>query len=326
MRIWKFWEIRIMRISPVFLMGVLCCFAAPVMTAHAEEACRFLTADGSNATDYWPSFSPDGKRVLFSRSFDHGKTWNLYVVPVSGGSATPLSGNALPVSATRASWSQKRNLVAFTGISADHRAALWIINGDGTGAHEVTVSGLSPKVFYPSWLPDGNKLVVVDFGNGNGGVLKLVNLPDNTSIPLTNQNEILCGMPSAAPNGNWIAFAGQRNEGQRYDQRNNRILCRDSAGKITALTSRQGRTPHWSPDGTKLVFESNFGSSDGNYAAFLVIPGKTGLLQLTPFSWNANHPEWSPDGTLLTFSARSAKNTSHIAILNFPPETKNTIE
>jgi Tol biopolymer transport system component len=305
-----------MKISTMLLIAILCCLTTITLTAQPDEVCPFLNTD-AGTTDYWACFSPDGQQVLFSRSFDNGKTWNLYLVPATGGVATPLTKNELPVSATRASWSAKRDKIAFTGISGGH-AALWIINGDGVNAHEVTVSGLTKNVSYPSWLPDGDKLVVVDFGEGSGGVLKLVDIATGTSKPLTERREVLCGMPNVSPDGKQIAFAGQWNKGQPYNQQNNMILNRDNNGKITELTNHQGRTPYWSPDGGKLLFESNHGSSNNNYAVFLLLTGQKKTQQLTPFAWNANHPAWSPDGTRVVFSARANANTSHIAIINLP--------
>jgi hypothetical protein len=54
-------------------------------------------------TDWYPRFSPDGKRVLFSRSADKGfvreadagldHAWNLYTVPAEGGEATKVVEN-----------------------------------------------------------------------------------------------------------------------------------------------------------------------------------------------------------------------------------------
>lgn len=298
----------------LFLLPLVCAGALP-----AENARPFLTSD-PGATDYWPGFSPDGRRVLFSRSFDHGQTWSLYVVPASGGAAIPFARTPLPVSATRASWSWRRDLVAFVGMSADHRSSLWIINGDGSGAHEVKVSGLSGGVSYPSWYPDGNRLAVVDFGGGNGGVLKVVDLEKGAATALTDRREVLCGMPNVSPDGKRIAFAGQWNAGQRYDQSRNTILCLDDSGKIAALAGTQGRTPCWSPDGRRLAFESDAGNPGGSYAAFVLVPGEKKPRQLTPFSWNANHPEWSPDGTCIVFSARKTSGpATGIALIKFTP-------
>jgi hypothetical protein len=122
---------------------------------------RFLTAGGS---DYWPCFSPNGKTVLFSRT-TNGHDWELLRVPVSGGEAEKLAKSLLPVAATRGSWSSKTNLIAFTGMSADGSSATWVIKSDGTGAHALTAAGLSDQMFYPSWYPDGSRLVAMDGRN-----------------------------------------------------------------------------------------------------------------------------------------------------------------
>ncbi len=297
-----------------FLLLLVCAGAS-----RAEDPCPFLTSD-QGATDYWPSFSPDGRRVLFSRSFDHGKTWSLYVEPVSGGAAVPFAKTPLPVSATRATWSWKHDLVAFVGTSSDRRSSLWIIKGDGSDAHEAKVSGLSKEVSYPSWYPDASNLAVVDFGGGNGGILKSVDLEKGAAVALTERREVLCGMPNISPDGKRIAFAGQWNSGQRYDQSRNEILCLDDSRKITDLAGMQGRTPCWSPEGRRLVFESNSGDSSGSYAAFVLVYGEKKARQLTPFAWNANHPEWSPDGTQIVFSARKSSGVSSgIALIKLAP-------
>jgi WD40-like Beta Propeller Repeat len=61
-----------------------------IRSIPSEARAHFLTMD-PNATDYWPCFSPDGKTVLFSRTRDGGKTWELFVVPSSGGEARPFT-------------------------------------------------------------------------------------------------------------------------------------------------------------------------------------------------------------------------------------------
>jgi Tol biopolymer transport system component len=144
-----------------------------------EFKCLFLTAD-SNVMDYWPSFSPNGKTVLFSRSFDSGNTWTLFVVPSSGGTARTLSTTPLPVSGTRANWSVSNDIIAFTGLS-----------------------------------PDGKSIV----------------------------------------------FAGQKNEGQAYDQRKNSIWLIDEKGDLQTLEPNQGRAPVWSPSGKLLVCSARYPGS-----------------------------------------------------------------
>src|SRR5215467_8173719 len=88
--------------------------ADPSPPTVAVAPLRFITT-GIGFTDYWPVFSPDGKNILFSRSYD-GKTWEFWIVGVDGSGAHKFMNTPLPVSATRADWSSKRAPIAFTGL------------------------------------------------------------------------------------------------------------------------------------------------------------------------------------------------------------------
>jgi Tol biopolymer transport system component len=148
------------------LVAVLCiAVARPGISqpVHASHDARFITSDLS-ATDEWPCFSPDGQTVLFGRTTDGGKHGELFVVPTAGGTAQPLTNAPLPVSATRPDWSRRNNQIAFTGTSGDGFSGVWLIDPDGTHARALAVTGLTEVVFYPTWYPDGDHMVVRDVG------------------------------------------------------------------------------------------------------------------------------------------------------------------
>jgi Tol biopolymer transport system component len=278
-----------------------------------QRAVRFLTSD-PGAIDYWPCVSPDGKTVLFSRTTDNRKTWDLFVVPITGGESHRLSHVRLPVSATRASWSTRLNVIAFTGTSSDGKNTVWLINADGTQPRQLASAGLSKRVLYPSWYPDGKALAVVD---AEEQVIKRIDRERLTAVPVTDRKQVLTGMPSVSPDGKWIGFAGQRNLGQVYDQTKNSIWVVGDTGALRTVepVPGQGRTPAWSPDGQSLAFESNRGSSSNQlYAVFTVNRDGTGLRQITPYDLNANHPAWSPDAGHLVFSARHTKDSDNTGI------------
>ena len=154
-------------------------------------------------------------------------------------------------------------------------------------------------------------------------MIKKVDRDALTAVTLTDPRVVFTGMPSVSPDGKWIAFAGQKNVGQRYDETKNSIWLLTEERNVRPLepSQAQGRTPSWSPDGEWLAFESNRGSADPSlYAAFIIARDGTRLHRTTPYDLNANHPSWSPDGRRLVFSARHTKgsNRTGIAIVDLP--------
>ncbi|HEY4340354.1 MAG TPA: hypothetical protein VGM97_10455 [Steroidobacteraceae bacterium] len=278
-----------------------------------NAAARDITTRTTGVIDYWPCFSPDGKTVLFSRTLDVGKTWALFRVSAAGGS--PELFAQMPVSATRASWSAKTGRIVFNGDSPDGKdSGLWVIDGDGRNArHLMTKDLLAPS--YPSWYPDGK---TIGFGDAARNILYRMNIDGITPVAITRQDQVLAGMSSVSPDGKSVAFAGQANHGQLYDQDNNQIWLVDGRGESSRLESNplQGRTPSWSPDGKRLAFESDRGSPNSLYAVFIVNRDGSGLVQVTDYALNAGHPVFSPDGRRLVFATGDpAKKAVSIAVV-----------
>jgi Tol biopolymer transport system component len=231
--------------------------------------------------------------------------WELFLIPVMGGEPQTFARSPLPVSATRANWSRKNGLIAFTGTSAHGENGIWVINSDGLDAHQVEVQGLSEQLFYPSWYPGGERIAAMD---AQDMVIKTIDFNTRVAVTITDSKRIFTGMPSVSPDGRWIAFAGQENAGQKYDQTNNSIWLVDDTGVAHTIEKNpgQGRAPTWSPDGKQLAFESTRGSTLGLYSIFLVNRDGTGVHQVTDPAINADHSVWSPDGRKLAFSARAS--------------------
>jgi Tol biopolymer transport system component len=277
---------------------------------------RMLTAADGVTMDYWPCFSPDGQTVLFSRTRDGGKSWELMRVAATGGEASPFLGKPLAVSATRADWG-KNGKVAFTGTVSDDSSSVWIADGDGKNAHSLTITGTSNILYYPSWYPDGKSLAVTD---ASAWIMMRIDAAGGAAAKLTDRAQVMTGMSSVSPDGSTVVFAGQKNGGQPYNRGKNVLWLRTESG-VTPLENPpvQGRTPVWSPDGKRIAFESDRGSPDGNYAIFIVNRDGTGLVQVTDYNYNANHPVWSRNGKQMVFSAVDPrKKISTIAVIDFP--------
>jgi Tol biopolymer transport system component len=66
------------------------------------------------------------------------------------------------------------------------------------------------------------------------------------------------------------------------------------------LPSRYYSVPTWSPDGSRIVFESN---RDGEPAVYTIRPDGSALTRLTPPGTPGEQPNWSPDGKRIVFTS-----------------------
>jgi Tol biopolymer transport system component len=290
------------------LVSSLLC--VPSAFAQSFPTPRILTSGA--AFDDWPCFSPDGRTVVFTRSASLGKTWtdwHLVAMPAVGGAERDL---VLPIVATRPNWSTL-GVIAFTGTTVpDRKSGIWIVNGDGSGAHAAPTSDTPHDLIYPSWYPDGKSVAVMD---DTATMLRRLDLGTGTTVALTDPAHVYSGMGSVSPDGKAIAFAGQTNDGKPYDQLKNIIWLMDG-GAPSPLNAGQGRAPSWSPDGKRIVFESNRGGGN-NYAIFLINRDGSGLEQITDYTLNAAHPVFSRDGRYLVISYGTAQKHG-IAVIDLP--------
>jgi Tol biopolymer transport system component len=250
----------------------------------------------------WPSFSPDGKQVVF---------WldgALYVVDSDGKNfhlLYPHKGTP-DVGATRPDWSWNHDRIAFTVNGRE----TWTVHPDGSGAALYCRVPIGWNLLYPSWYRDLEALAAVGYNpcNTQAEIFKLT--PDSAEV-LTRSPHPVAGRPSVSPDGARIAFAG--NEGE-YDQVQNQIWIvkppapafRLEPGKD--LSAIQGRSPNWSPEGNLIVFESTRPAANppGSPMAIWIIKSDgTDAHPVTDSAqFGASHPEWSRQQTQIVFAAR----------------------
>ncbi len=114
-------------------------------------------------------YSPDGKRMVFVRSNDSGPV-GLFVVKLNGGGLRRITPPGFVTDGEQnPSWSPSGNHILFSArTDPDHRLAIWVVNADGSGLHQLPISPAcggafsDPKsisCFQPGWSPDGTKIV-----------------------------------------------------------------------------------------------------------------------------------------------------------------------
>ena len=162
---------------------------APSMRVHA------ITHPRGDDLDRTPSWSPDGRSILFERADGH-QTDLLYTVRAGGSHSRRL------VRGESASWSTLRQ-IAFTRYRHDGRWAS-IYTSDETG-HQLRRLTHGRYDYAGDWSPDGHQLAF----ERNGEIYTMA--ADGGTLRRVTSCRRPCGDPVFSPDGTQIAFITGRN-------------------------------------------------------------------------------------------------------------------
>ena len=120
-----------------------------------------MDADGKNqrrltshpATDFSPSWSPDGNEIAFS-SYRNGGNIQIYVMDSDGQNPTRLSDG---VNDKRPAWSPDGQRIAIENSGWGWGAEIYVMDNNGENTTRLTNDGGSKRG--PSWSPDGKSIV-----------------------------------------------------------------------------------------------------------------------------------------------------------------------
>jgi len=217
--------------------------------------------------DLAPAFSPDGKKVAFD-SARFGSP-ELFSMNADGTDVKRLT--VAPADDTAAHWSPDGSQIVW-GAMRDGQYEVYKMNADGTGQTRLTTNlGNDGR---PSWSPDGTKIAFETTRpntpaetNPNNEIATMN--PDGTGITMLTdtQSPVVHRSTRWSPDGSQILFDSNRAQPGPTPPSNNDIykMNKDGSG-LTRLTTNAGnglpgtatdQLPQFSPDGTKIVFDSN---------------------------------------------------------------------
>ena len=276
----------------------------------------------NNYHEEYPSFSPDGNRIVFVRNLGEAlsgrgsdpKNNEIFVYDLRTGVETRLTRNS--VEDSHPEWSFDGKYIAFHSRRADpqERATLWIMEADGSNPRQI--SQLLPGDFShqdPNWGPDGQWLAFVNYREEDGhrysriekvrldGSQRTVVSSGGKYVKASGTKELLGDLaPVHSPEGAMIWASRRLGEGTVH-------LFTFGAGSYyggkaetdmdwPVQTGGIEQNPRFSPDGRRLLLTRFFPKTGiGTRQVVLTDPQSSFRRYLTSREdWDVWHPSWHP--------------------------------
>jgi TolB protein len=282
-------------------------FAICLIRADGMES-RRLTSDVP-ATD--PAWSPDGRKIGFTRREDVGEyvTYSeddVFVMDSDGGGQHQLTKEVVGLHAGQPEWSPDGQEIVFmrgeavpTTLPA-RPGELFVMKPDGTDVRPLTRDA---RDLHPAWSPDGKEIAFTRAVEPPYAGIWVVDAAGGRPRQLTNPPGQVDESVAWSPDGSRIAFTRTRPESETDGKASVYIMSRDGTNVRELLRHRYFSCCTyglaWSPDGRTIAFETS--PSRLCTAISLVDIGSGKIRPLTSCTRpreSTLSPAWQPDASM----------------------------
>jgi TolB protein len=222
-----------------------------------------------------PAAAPRSGQILFSSN--RSGAWRLWTIKADGSELKQLTLQDSDDQDVDPMFSPDGKSVLFTSTRGG-KAGVWRLSLEGSKPERICDGDQA------EWSPDGKKIAL----RRNERIL-ILDLASGAAKVLSPEDWPHCSGPAWSSDGKSLAFAAH------WDGGNGIFVVPAGGGKPAKVYDQQGACePHWSPDGTHLVYETETHICTIN-------PDGTKNRVITYFGGVQRYARYSPDGKSLVF-------------------------
>lgn len=246
--------------------------------------------------DRLPTYSPDGRRILFLRKPIAGDG-NIFVQEFDSAglpAGLPRQITHEPCCVDSPSFTRDGKEIIFLsrrgGVAQLMRVP--VSGGDPRPEASIPSPGANPRIATNGWLISSN-IEVVGAVNSASLVNGRIAGKPRRLIASSHRDRA----PAYSPDGKFIAFSSDRGGSRQL------WLCGRDGSSPRQLTSIEGAAPglsNWSPNGRWIAFEAQ---SPGGFVIYLCDPNSGRAWKLPLAGKQNRRPVWSRDGKTLYYSS-----------------------
>lgn len=304
---------------------------------------RLLRLTHRPATWLTPAWSPDGRSIAFLRQ-EHGEPGIFVIPALGGSERNIVSERVAVGLSVQISWSPDSRQLAYSAYGPRGAAQVYMVDLDSLQSQPLEPAPECQEAGEPAYSPDGRQLALVCISSTAIHAIYVVQLPHGPMRRLASVMGEPKGLAWAADGNHLIFSNDPGNGGELWqvsssgemtqlpfdeessapavDLKSGRIAYvrgrattdiwradltaehpGESATRLISSTRYQS-VAHYSPDGTRIAFQSN---RSGSTEIWLTDAGGADPERLTAFNGPyTSAPNWCSDGRRIAFDSRAS--------------------